>query len=48
MNYNINNDGSKGFDTEIAFIIIQIWNDPVVAKMINQESGKFYLMDSAP
>ncbi|KAL7335151.1 Guanine nucleotide-binding protein alpha-2 subunit, variant 3 [Mucor circinelloides] len=48
MHYNINNDGSKGFDPEIAFIIIQIWNDPVVTKMMDQESGKFYLMDSAP
>lgn len=47
MTYNIS-DGSKPFDSSLSTIIIQIWNDPVVSKLIDQQTGKFYLMDSAP
>jgi hypothetical protein len=47
MNYTIN-DGSKPFNTEIASLIIQAWNDTIVSKFIDEQAGKFYLMDSAP
>lgn len=46
MTYNMS-DGTKPFDLRISTLIIQIWNDPVVSKMIDQQAGKFYLMDSA-
>ncbi|CEP19171.1 hypothetical protein [Parasitella parasitica] len=46
--YTVTNDGSKAFDPETAYSVIQVWNDPVVKELIEKESGKFYLMDSAP
>ncbi|KAI9475736.1 MAG: G-protein alpha subunit [Benjaminiella poitrasii] len=47
LQYNIV-DGTKNFDTNVASAIILMWNDPVISKMIEEQSGKFYLMDSAP
>jgi hypothetical protein len=46
MTYNVS-DSAKPFDSNISTIIIQIWNDPEVSKLIDEQAGKFYLMDSA-
>lgn len=47
MSYTMN-DSSKPFNTEIAQLIIEVWNDTVVSKFMDEQAGKFYLMDSAP
>lgn len=46
MAYNVS-DGSKPMNMNITYLVAQIWNDPVTAKLIDQQAGKFYLMDSA-
>lgn len=46
MTYNIT-DASKPFDLDISKIVVQIWNDPVVSKLLDEQSSKFYFMDSA-
>ncbi|KAI8094329.1 heterotrimeric G protein alpha subunit A [Thamnidium elegans] len=47
MAYSIT-DTTKPFDPIISSIIIQIWNDPVVLHLLDEQAGKFYFMDSAP
>ncbi|TFK68867.1 heterotrimeric G-protein alpha subunit, GPA3-like protein [Pluteus cervinus] len=36
------------FTPEIADAIHQVWNDPVILKIMNEHTREFYLMDSAP
>ena len=35
------------FDPEIALLIHQLWQDPVIPRVMDNHSSKFYFMDSA-
>ncbi|KAI8877113.1 guanine nucleotide binding protein, alpha subunit [Backusella circina FSU 941] len=47
MSYSISDD-SQPFDPHMARYIVQVWTDPVITRLIDEHTGEFYLMDSAP
>jgi guanine nucleotide-binding protein subunit alpha len=36
------------FPEDLALAVQQLWQDPVIPKLLDNHSSEFYLMDSAP
>jgi len=36
------------FPEDLALAVQQLWQDPVIPKLLDDHSSEFYLMDSAP
>lgn len=47
LDYRIDAESSLVLSPEIAKAIESLWQDPVIADILNKHSSEFYLMDSA-
>ena len=36
------------FPEDLALAALQLWQDPIIPKLLDNHSSEFYLMDSAP
>lgn len=47
MNYQFGGDPKHPLDSALVNAIDCIWQDGAIAQLLEEEAGKFYLMDSA-
>ncbi|KAG6826665.1 hypothetical protein H0H92_014938, partial [Tricholoma furcatifolium] len=49
LNYRWESDNCEDdLDSDVATAIYRVWTDPVIPRIMDEHSGKFHLMDSAP